>query len=152
MIEFENEIGIDRPLADVYAFFADLENVPRWNYFVTQVTRTSAGPAAVGATYHQVRKTDSQNLRIVALEENQRFVVETIPPSKPELRRETLFSEEGQGTRIVDRWQLDTGHPGLLQKVAGRRVRSAVRENLGKLKELLETGQTTLQDGRRVSL
>ena len=152
MIEFENEVAIDRPLADVFTFFADLQNVPRWNYFVTQVTRTSTGPPAVGATYHQVRKTDSQDLRIVVLEENRRFVVETIPPSKPQLRRETLYREDGKGTRIVDRWQLDTGHPGLLQKLAGRRVRSAVRENLGKLKELLESGETVLQDGRRVSL
>lgn len=150
MIEFELKINIDRPASDVFAFVADLENVPKWNYYVIEVRKTSKGPLGVGTTYHQTRKTDNQDLRIAGFEIDHAVTVETIPPSKPEFSRRMEFSEENNTTLIVDRWQLDTGHPGFLQKLAAGRVKSGVEENLGKLKELLETGRTTLQDGRQI--
>jgi len=152
MIKFENVIEIDRPVAVVFDFLADLENLPKWNYFVTQVRKTSAGTAGAGATYHQVRSTDSQDLTIVGFEKNRVLSVKTIPPSKPELERWMTFEEINGKTRILDRWQLDTGHPGILQALSKGRVKSAVRDNLARLKELLETGSVTLQDGRRASL
>jgi uncharacterized membrane protein len=152
MIEFELTIDIERPASDVFAFVADPENVPKWNYFVMEVRKTSESPFGVGATYHQTRKTDSQDLRVTGFEKDRSVTIETIPPSKPELCRTMIFSEENGKTQIADRWQLDTGHPTILQKLAAGRVKSGVEENLGKLKELLETGQTTLQDGRQISI
>jgi len=80
------------------------------------------------------------------------MVVETIPPSKPKLRREMEFQDGDETTTIIDRWELRFGLFGPLEALAGNRVESAVSENLAKLKELLETGKTTLQDGRRVLL
>lgn len=150
MIEFDAQVVIDRTPRDVFRFVADLENLPNWNYFVLDVQKTPGTQTGVGTTYHQRRKTDQQELRIAAFEEGRLLTVETIPPSKPELVRRMEFHEEGGKTRLVDHWRLDTGHPAILQKLATRRVRSAVKENLGKLKELLETGRTTLQDGRTV--
>jgi hypothetical protein len=44
------------------------------------------------------------------------------------------------------------GVPGLLEPLAARRAKAGVRENLGKLKTLLETGRVTLQDGRSFAL
>lgn len=152
MIEFESEIRIERSIADVFGFVADQENNPKWNYFVIEVRKTSAGPLAVGTTYHQVRKTDEQDLRVVALVPPRSVTLETVPPSKPELRRTITLRAEGDATLLVDRWKLDTGHPRLLQGLAAGRVKSAVRENLAKLKQLLDTGSTTLQDGRHVTL
>ena len=60
--------------------------------------------------------------------------------------------DEGGVTRIVDKWKLDLGKPALLQKLAGTKVRSAVAENLEKLKQLLEEGRVVLQDGRQATL
>ncbi|MHA2066112.1 MAG: SRPBCC family protein [Candidatus Thorarchaeota archaeon] len=152
MIEFENEIEIEQPINTVFEFLADLENLPKWNYFVTQVRKTASGPPRVGATYHQVRKSDSQELKIIEFEEHRVLTVETIPPSKPALWRRMTFENIGGKTRIRDSWKLDTGHPGILQTFGKVRVKSAVMENLTKLKELLETGQITLQDGRTETL
>jgi hypothetical protein len=53
---------------------------------------------------------------------------------------------------LRDEWKLDTGRPALLETLASRRVKSAVAENLAKLKELLEEGGVVLQDGREVVL
>jgi hypothetical protein len=58
------------------------------------------------------------------------------------------FEAVPEGTRMTDAWELHSGVPRLLEPLAAGRVKSAVRENLGKLKELLETGSTQLQDGR----
>jgi len=68
------------------------------------------------------------------------------------LVREMTFKPRQGAIEIVDRWELDLGIPGVIEMIAKRRVREAVRENLGKLKTLLETGQVMLQDGRIMRL
>lgn len=152
MIEFENTIVIQRPVEEVFAFVSDFENVPKWNYYVQQVTRTSNGPAGADTTYHQVRKSDQQDLKIIDYKPGQQVTVKTLPGSRPALERRLVFEAEGEGTRISDRWQLESGRPRLLERLAAGRVKRAVFENLQKLKELLETGGVQLQDGRHVSL
>lgn len=152
MFSFENQITINRPPAEVFEFAADLINVPKWNYYVRSVTPTSKPAAIQGATYHQVRKDDDQDLRIVQLVKQESLVVETIPPSKPEFRREMVFEAVGGSTMIIDRWDLELGVPKLLEPLAANRASTGVKQNLGKLKELLETGEVTLQDGRKISL
>ncbi len=45
MIEFENRIEAQRSISEVFMFLADLENLPKWNYFVMQVRNiTEARP------------------------------------------------------------------------------------------------------------
>jgi len=75
-----------------------------------------------------------------------------MPQSSPGLEMRLTLYDEGRTTRIRDEWKLDTGWPVLLEKLAARRVKSAVAENLTKLKELLEAGRVVLQDGRQATL
>jgi uncharacterized membrane protein len=152
MFNFENTIVIDRPIEQVFAFVADLPSIPKWNYYVLSVVPTSPESGTLGSTYHQVRKEDEQDLKISKFEANKSLIVETIPPSKPELRREITFEDQGNRTRIIDKWRLDLGVPKLLELLAANRAKSGVRENLGKLKTLLESGRVTLEDGRSFSL
>lgn len=152
MIEFESAIKIKRSKSDVFSFVADQENNPKWNYYITQVRKTSKDPLGAGTTFYQTRKEDSQELRINKYEPPDLISIETIPPSKPELNRTIEFHEEDGVTLLNDIWKLDTGHPKLLQSLFTSKIKSAVKENLLKLKELLETGSTTLQDGRQVTL
>lgn len=152
MITFENTVFIERQIEEVFAFVADLQRIPKWNYYVRSVTPTSAEMSAVGSTYHQIRKSDEQDLRVAHIDWNKSLVVETIPPSRPELRREMTFQAQDGGTRIVNRWRLNMSVPRLLEPLAANRAKAGVVQNLGKLKVLLETGRVTLQDGRTVSL
>ena len=152
MFDFENTIMIDKPVEDVFALVADLPSIPKWNYYVRSVVPTSPNPGRAGSTYHQIRKEDEQDLKISKLETNKSLVVETIPPSKPQLRREITFEDQGNRTRIIDQWRLDLGVPRLLEPLAANRAKSGVRENLEKLKTLLESGMVTPQDGRTFSL
>jgi len=148
MIEFENSILIQAPISEVYGFLVDLENLPKWNYYVLEVTPISGQRAIVGATYHQVRKTDEQNLSIEELVPNQRIVVNTLKPSPLMLEMTLLLDAEGTATRLRDAWKLDTGRPALLERLGQGTIKAAAAQNLQKLKELLETGRVVLQDGR----
>jgi uncharacterized membrane protein len=152
VLEFENTIRIDHPVDEVFAFLSDFENIPKWNYFVLEVKQLSASSIGIGTTYHQVRKTDEQDFRITEFEANHRVAVKTLPRSSPSFERRFTLYEEGDTTRIRDEWKLGTGRPAILERLAGGRVRSAVAENLAKLKELLEEGRVVLQDGRQVTL
>jgi uncharacterized membrane protein len=148
MIEFENRIAIDSPVGEVFAFVADFENVPKWNYYVLEVNKTSAGPLAVGTTYHQTRKTDEQDFEVIEYEPAERVVVKTLPHAQPAFEMRFTFQTLEGGTQMTDAWKLDTGKPGLLERLGRGKVKQAVKENLVKLKELLETGSVQLQDGR----
>ena len=152
MLEFENTIRVNRPVTEVFAFLSDLENIPKWNYYVLEVRKTSNGPIKIGTTYHQVRKTDQQDLRIIALEQNHTVAIKTLPQSSPSLEMRFNLYDEGSTTRIRDQWKLETGQPALLEQLAAGKVKSAVAENLSKLKQLLEERHVILQDGRLASL
>jgi hypothetical protein len=106
----------------------------------------------MGTTYHQVRKTDEQDFQIIEYEPGHTVGVKTLPQSSPSFERKFTLYEEGDTTRLRDEWKLDTGRPAFLERLAGGRVKSAVAENLAKLKELLEEGRVVLQDGRQVTL
>lgn len=62
------------------------------------------------------------------------------------------FDSEGSGTRLTDTWEFNTGMNRLFEGIAQYRIKAAVAANLGKLKELLETGRVQLQDGRVVTV
>jgi uncharacterized membrane protein len=152
VLEFENTIAIERPIVEVFAFLSDFENIPKWNYYVLEVRQLSESPIGIGTTYHQLRKTDQQDFRIIEFEANHRVAVKTVPQSSPSFERRFTLYEEGDTTRIRDQWKLDTGRPALLERLARGRVKSAVSENLSKLKELLQEGRVVLQDGRQATL
>jgi uncharacterized membrane protein len=152
MLEFENTIHIDRPVDEVFAFLSDFENIPKWNYYVLEVRQLSESPRGTGTTYHQVRKTDQQDFRIIEFEPDHTVTVKTLPQSSPSFERRFTLYEEGDTTRVRDEWKLDTGRPAVLERLARGRIKSAVAENLAKLKELLEEGRVVLQDGRQVTV
>lgn len=152
MLEFENTVRISRPVEEVFEFLRHFENIPKWNYFVLNVEKTSPGPTGIGTTYHQVRKTDEQDFAITKLEPYRTLAVETLPGSSPKLEMRFELSPQGTGTVVRDLWKLDTGKPAILEKLAAGKVKSAVAENLQKLKILLEQGSVMLQDGRQVTL
>ncbi len=151
MIEFDNTILINRPIAEVFAFLSDLENIPKWNYYVLKVIKLTNDPIGIGSVYHQIRKTDEQDLLILEFDQNRKIVVKTLPRSSPDFEMALTLQKEGSATLLRDEWRLDTGLPAPIEWLGAGKVKSAVAENLAKLKELLEDGQVVLQDGRPAS-
>jgi hypothetical protein len=153
MITFENSIVINKPVEEVFRFVADFENIPKWNYYVREVTKLSAGPVGKGARFNQIRKTDEQIYMVTEYVPYRKTSVKTEPDSWPKFEIEYQFETLPDATRLTNSWQLEFRHGyKLIANLATRRIKWAVAENLNKLKELLETGQTQLQDGRTVRL
>lgn len=152
MIRFTNKITIDRPAKEVFEFLSDFENIPKWNYYVLSVEKVSEGPRGKSTIYHQARREDSQSFEIVEYRPHSTLAVKTRPGSSPGFERSfSLHAVDGR-TEIVDDWTLDLGKGGIVERLATPAVKKGVMANMTKLKELLENGRTTLQDGRTVEL
>jgi uncharacterized protein YndB with AHSA1/START domain len=61
MATFQNTVTIRRAIEDVFAFLADFENVPTWNYAIVETKKTSPGPVGVGTTYRQIRSMPNRS-------------------------------------------------------------------------------------------
>jgi carbon monoxide dehydrogenase subunit G len=152
MISFENRVRIERPREEVFDFVSNFENVPKWNYFVESVRKVDQIPIGKGARFHQIRKTDQQHFEIVEFERPSKVVVKTLEGSLPKFTMKFEFETEGDSTILTDTWQLETGRNAFLEMLAKSKIKAAVAENLSKLKELMETRRTRLQDGQLVAI
>ena len=144
-MEILNEIIIERPIEEVFNFLSNFENMSKWNYYVLSVKKTSAGVIMKGSTFHQTRKTDSQDLKVIEFEFPKIVAVQTLPPER-HLTMYFKLTPEGSFTRVKDVWQVEVSW--LAELFSKNKVQSAVGENLKKLKTLMEKGKVTLQDGR----
>ena len=152
MITISNSIEINIPLTRLFNFLADPETLPLWNYYVKAVRRISPEKKGIGARYRQTRKEDEQIFEITSLKENTFIELRTISDSSVQFKRQMTFTKIADKCVLEDFLELDTGHPILIQKILAGSIRTAVKENLTKLKQLLENGKTTLQDGRLIEL
>lgn len=152
MLSFTNTLEIARPIDDVFDYLEDFTNIPRWNYWVERVDRNPHGPVGVGTVFHQTRRDDQQRYQLTAHQRPHTLTVSTLPGERPAFVRTLQLESHGDATVLVDTWQLDSGHPRPIQRIATDRIRRAVARNLGCLKQLLEHGRTVLPDGRAVRL
>jgi carbon monoxide dehydrogenase subunit G len=143
MASFENTVIIHRPVKDVFAFLADFENVPKWNYAIVETTKVSPGPVGVGTTYHQTRSAPSRSeegFQVTVFEPASQLQIQgQIGPFQARITY--LLEPTGSGTRL--RNAVDLGSSGwstLVAPLAASRVKRAVAANLDALKQLLEEG------------
>jgi hypothetical protein len=57
-MKFANSLEINEPIEKVFTFFSQPENLPKWNYYIRSVERTTPDISGVGAQFHQVRQSD----------------------------------------------------------------------------------------------
>jgi carbon monoxide dehydrogenase subunit G len=141
-MRFTNTITIDRPQDVVFAYLADLENLPSWNYAIQQTRKITPGPVEVGSRFHQVRTVPvrrEESLEVIELEAARRLTVRGTLNTLPALLRYEL-RPEGDATVLTNTVELSTSGPlTLVAPLASRQIRSAVAANLGVLKRLVET-------------
>jgi hypothetical protein len=144
---FQNTVTIRRPIEDVFAFLADFEHIPTWNYAIEQTRKTSPGPAGVGTTYRQIRtipRTSEEGFQVTGFEPTRRLEIHgDIGPFTATIGY--LLTPMGDSTQLTNAVDLvpSSGALRLLAPLAATRVKAAVAANLDTLTRILETGQPT---------
>ncbi len=144
MPAFQNTVTIARPADEIFAFLADLCNIPKWNYAIERTVQTSPGPAGAGATYRQIRtlhRRSEENLQITAFEPPSRLTVDgQLGPFQA--TTSYLLQPVAGGTRLTNAVELEP-ISALLRPVGPLvvpRIEKAVAGNLSTLRQLLEAG------------
>jgi len=166
-INFELSQTIEQPINRVFSFLQNFSNMPYWNYYVQSVTKISQGDITVGTIFEMKRPHDLNQYKILELQTPNKILLELQPPGPKQQLIFELTSNNNQ-TIVTYKWHLDLEKYKLLKylpqgilkrlilsipkKLILTKTRPAVEQNFKKLKELLETGQTILQDGRHIVL
>ena len=142
-MKFENVVTIGRPRADVFAYLAQFENIPRWNYAISETRKLTSGQVDVGTRYRQVRTLPSpseEEFEVVEFEPYWRLAVDG-DLALFHGRVTYSLDDSGGATTLTNTMDLRASGPAnLVAKLATRNVKTAVAANLGVLKELLERG------------
>ncbi|MFC6155964.1 SRPBCC family protein [Kribbella jiaozuonensis] len=140
-MKFTNTITIDRSATAVFAYLANLENLPQWNYALAETQQLTPGPPSVGTRYRQTRTIPShavESLEIIELVPNQKLTVEGTLSGLPATLTYTLDAT-GDATTLTNSVDLRPPRPlNLVAPIAAGRIKSAVAANLNALKQLLE--------------
>jgi uncharacterized protein YndB with AHSA1/START domain len=136
-----NQVMIQRPAADVFAFIADGLEGPRWRPGILDIAHVAG--SGVGATYKQGvkgpggRRIDA-DYRVTAFEPNRRLAFEAIAgPVRP--TGEYLLEDVGGTTRVTFALQAELG--GIQRLLMGGMVQKTMDAEvaaLANLKRVLE--------------
>jgi uncharacterized protein YndB with AHSA1/START domain len=142
-MRFTNTVTINRQPSVVFAYLADLENLPRWNYAISQTRKTSDGPVGVGTRYRQTRTVPThseETFEVTEFEPDDKLSIRgALGPFHSEATY--LLSPTEDGTVLTNTMDLrPSGALRLVAPLAASRIKSAVATNLDTLKRILETG------------
>lgn len=130
----------------MFAYLADFENVPRWNYAIAETHKVTAGAVRVGTRYRQVRTVPShseESFEVVTFEPDHRLAIlgqigplsGDIAYQLADMRQATVLNE---CMRPACHWRAERAGATRHSPLATRSVRSAVAANLNVLKQILE--------------
>jgi hypothetical protein len=142
-MRFVNTVTIGRPPAEVFAYLSQFENVPRWNYAISETRKVTDGPVGVGTRYHQTRtlpRPADETFEVTGFDPDRRLSISgDLGPFRGEIVY--LLEPAGDSTVLANTMDLRPAGPlRLLAPLAAPRVRSAVAANLHELKRLLDRG------------
>lgn len=144
MLRIDVTTLISRPVQEVWDFFIDLTNSPRWTRSGSEVRQTSDGPLGVGATFESVRQVfgreiKSQTLVATQYEPGHLISYAAAIPLLGQVVGGYTFESVGGETRL-SRWtEADLGRAqGLLGPLFARLVRRGQGTELANLKRLIE--------------
>jgi hypothetical protein len=141
MIRFDNTIDIARAPDEVYAYLADLEHTPEWNWAISSTQKVTLGPVGIGTRYRQTRSVPRpavEFIEISGLDPGRSIeIAGVLGPFQARLTYELWPSPVG--TRLVNRVELSPPVPlGPVGGLLRTRVRTSVSDNLEVLKQRLE--------------
>jgi carbon monoxide dehydrogenase subunit G len=141
-ISVSQNVTVDRPVEEVWAFISNFENTTRWSRGVLEAGQTSDGPLGVGSTLRTVVKAFGRrrtaDYLVTEYEPNRAFAFKVT--SGPVTSR-ARFSVEpaGAGTRLTASGEAEaTGRYKLLAPILVRTLKRHSQDDLARVKRILE--------------
>jgi uncharacterized membrane protein len=140
----EQEIVIDRPVEEVFAFVSDARNDPRWCRRVVSVEQVEGDGPGTGARYRVVHRP----VPLRPARELDHSCRACQAPHRLEWGGEDgtdkfsvvyELAADGEGTRFRQRSEPEFAVPRILQPFWGRGARSEIAGQLKALKQVLES-------------
>ena len=150
-VHVEHAVTINKPIGEVYAFWRDVQNFPRFMRHIEAVEATgdrrsrwrATGPAGTRFEW-QAEITDDRP--------DERIAWRSLEGSDVEHDGEVTFSHApgARGTEV--RVRLEYAPPGgaagrAIARLFGEEPEQQIREDLRRFKQLIETGEIALSDG-----
>ncbi|WP_377915680.1 SRPBCC family protein [Bacillus songklensis] len=110
MADLRDQIFIEKPLEEVFAFAVDLHNTPKVMVYVLSSEKITEGPIGVGTQFRERRKMGAQDTTSI-LE-----FIEYIP------NRSYTIQSETNGIEVIYRYQFKTYDNGTLVDFTGEVV------------------------------
>lgn len=130
MTAIVKEAVINATPEKVFDYVSDLRKHPEWAQHDLQVTQTSTGPAAVGATYSSVAHqfgTQNETQVVTEYQPGKSFAFEA-KGSLGTARHAFELSASGNGTRLTK--SMEIIKPTLMARVMALMIRSQTRKGL----------------------
>lgn len=145
MVEVQVSRTIRRPADEVFAFFGDHANNPRWQAGQRSCVWTSPPPIGVGSTYDQeagfLGRTIRTSFEVVEFEPGTRIRIRSTSGPMPIDVTRTVEPVDAFSCRVeaVIRGEMP-GFAMLLGGLARRRMQSSIEGDYDRLVEVLESG------------
>jgi len=141
VIRFSNTVDIARPPAGVFAYLADFERVPDWNWAITATRKVTPGEMTLGTRYHQTRAVPwpgVEEFEITGFEQDKRIeLLGSVSVFRARLTYE--LSPVANGTRLTNTVELEPAKASaILSGLVTKRIQASVAENLEMLRSRLE--------------
>jgi uncharacterized protein YndB with AHSA1/START domain len=142
---FQLAIDIRRPPADVFAYVAEPQKMPRWYEAVQQVIKTTANPTGVGSRYQIVRSLPGgpahNDVEVTEYELNSEVTIESREGPTPFRYRYRVEPDREGTTLTLDGTISGAGLPGPiahLDRLATQLFKHGMNQNLNELKRIVE--------------
>ena len=142
---FSINIGIDRPINEVFAFLKDIKRAPDWYSAVKKVVPVDGGEVEVGKRYRFEREIAGRKIEneveVAELRDGEALTLKSRSGPTPFTYRYSL-SEDGLATSVKLEGEITgEGLPGILSLAApfaSKAFERGMHDNLATLKRLLE--------------
>jgi uncharacterized protein YndB with AHSA1/START domain len=143
---FRISLDIRRTPSDVFAFVADVRNMPDWYEAVEQVSVTTPAPVGTGTRFHMVRSLPSgiahNDVEVTAFQLDREVTFTSVEGPTP-FRYRYRFEPKALGTRLTLDGEISAaglrglaGH--LSDGLASQLFKQGMKKNLQILKALVE--------------
>ena len=143
MIHIQESVFIRQPVARVFEYVTNPDNNALWQSGILETAITSKGPFGIGSTYCCVNRFLGMQFEsageIIAYEPN-RLCSYLFTSGAVAGETRFTFESQNRGTLLTTSGRLELKHLKLAGFLVNRKARSQARQDLQKLKRIMENG------------